>query len=206
MDLAKAKAKSGSVSLPLSQHTVLLYVKTQKLSRYSNAPRGFINHTSWVPQSPPLLSLPRSQWNKDQLSPFIPLPGDQGDSAWVDLVINNLDDGAHPFHMHGHSFYVLSTYRDENGGWGSWNPFSGRPLPGGSASEAPLLKDTVAVPRRGHVVLRFKAEKAGLWMLHCHMLVHLGTGMAVGIHVGSADDEEHLLGLDDSVAGMCSII
>jgi hypothetical protein len=43
------------------------------------------------------------------------------------------------------------------------------------------------VPRRGYVVLRFRAENSGLWMLHCHVLAHLGSGMAMGVEVGVGD-------------------
>jgi hypothetical protein len=196
--------------LPLEvQTTILFYVKTQKLSRFNNEPRGFINHTSWAPQRPPLLSIPRLQWDKNQLVPYIAIPPAVKDdngyaTAWVDIVINNLDDGSHPFHLHGHSFYVVSRYRAERlGGWGSWNPYSGKPAPGGLNLETPLLKDTVSVPRRGHVVLRLQVERHGLWMLHCHMLVHLGSGMAVGMHIGLDGDSAHVLESDENAAGLC---
>ena len=55
--------------------------------------------------------------------------------------------------------------------------------------ESPVRKDTVSVPRRGYVVLRFKADNEGIWMLHCHVLFHQGSGMAMGVHVGN--DEAH---------------
>jgi FtsP/CotA-like multicopper oxidase with cupredoxin domain len=152
-----------------------------------------------------LLSLPRSDWDKNQLLPFVPVSTSATEPIWVDLVINNLDDGSHPFHLHGHSFYVLSSFRaDVGGGWGSWSPYSGKPLPGGINTETPLLKDTIPVPRRGHVLLRLQAGQPGLWMLHCHMLVHLGSGMAAGIHVGHEGDEAHVLAADESAAELCA--
>jgi hypothetical protein len=169
---------------------ILIYTRIQKLAKFSNHPMGFINRTSWQPQSPPLISLPRDQWDDNQLVPYIPLstplPGTEETPApWVDLIINNLDDGSHPFHLHGHSFYVLAAHKSPHG-WGSYSPWSA------AASNAvpalnlrnPLRKDTVSVPRRGHVVLRFRAENEGVWMLHCHVLVHLGSGMAMGVVVG----------------------
>ncbi|KAK8050406.1 ferro-O2-oxidoreductase [Apiospora phragmitis] len=207
LDLATVSAeRAATQTMPATaQHTILLYVKTQKLSRYNNEPKGFINHTAWRAQTPPLLSLPRAEWDRHQLVPFIPVHNNNKSSsssntAWTNIVINNLDDGAHPFHLHGHSFYVLSRHRSATG-WGSWNPYAAAaaqspPLPPGGLLnlEAPLLKDTVSVPRRGHVVLRAPLELGGIWMLHCHMLVHLGSGMAAGIHVGpgSIDAKEHL--------------
>jgi FtsP/CotA-like multicopper oxidase with cupredoxin domain len=158
-----------------------------------NKPMGFINHTTWRPQPQPLTSTPRSAWDKYQFVPYIPLSNTTSFSkpTWVDLVINNLDDGAHPFHLHGHSFYVLSRHgTPRRQGWGSFNPFSGEQPPSGWNLESPLLKDTVAVPRMGHVIIRFLADNPGIWMLHCHMLIHQGTGLGMSIQIGEAENNE----------------
>jgi FtsP/CotA-like multicopper oxidase with cupredoxin domain len=195
-DLSSATSRHP-ISLPeAAQQTILLYTKTQKLSISANHPQGFMNRTSWSPQSAPLLSLPRSAWDENQLIPYIP------SDAWVDIVINNLDDGSHPFHLHGYSFYVLASHRSENG-WGSYNPYS----TSGASSIAPVMnlrnpvkKDTVSVPRRGYVVIRLKADNEGIWMLHCHVLFHQGSGMAMGIHVGG--DERHA-GVDLGAREFC---
>jgi FtsP/CotA-like multicopper oxidase with cupredoxin domain len=179
--------------------TILLYIKTQKLAIYSNHPMGFINRTSWHPQSPPLISLPRSYWNSHQLVPHIPLPSSP---LWVDIILNNLDDGSHPFHLHGHSFYILATHRSDHG-WGSYNPWS--ETASNLAVEPvlnvknPVRKDTVSVPRRGYAVIRFRADNEGVWMLHCHVLVHLGSGMAMGVQVAGGGDGV----VDDGAGGLC---
>ncbi|RDA82392.1 hypothetical protein CP532_6272 [Ophiocordyceps camponoti-leonardi (nom. inval.)] len=170
-----------------AEQTILFYIKTQKLSRFANRPMGFVNHTTWTAQTPPLLSLNRSLWDHHQMVTFVPSTSPR---TTVDIVINNLDDGSHPIHLHGNAFHLLSSYRaDEREGWGSYNPFASQGPPGPVNLKNPVLKDTVAVPRRGHVVLRLAADNPGLWMLHCHMLVHLGTGMVAGLHVG--DDFDH---------------
>jgi hypothetical protein len=184
------------------EQTILLYASTQTLSVHGNKPLGFVNHTSWQPQSLPLLSQNRSSWDDNQLIPFI---GSGSKPTKVRLVINNLDDGAHPFHLHGHSFNVLSSFRAENGALGSYNPYETpeSDSPGQWNRERPLRKDTVSVPRKGHVVLSFVADNPGMWMLHCHMLVHMGTGMATGFQVGVPGDEEHIYGLDESAARLC---
>lgn len=188
---------------PEAKETFVFYAKTEKLAHLDYEPVGFINHTSWKPQSPPLLFQNRSAWDENQLVPFIGLGADE--PTRVDIVINNLDDGAHPFHLHGHSFYVLSSYRDEGrGGWGSYNPHSGEQPPNGLNLDFPLRKDTVSVPRRGHVVLALVADNPGIWMLHCHMLVHMARGMAMAFHVGNAEDEEHFISLDSRGGELCS--
>ncbi|KAF5664245.1 putative multicopper oxidase [Fusarium heterosporum] len=168
---------------PKAEQTILLYAKTEKLAHLDYEPVGFMNHTSWKPQSPPLISQNQSQWDENQLIPLIKSP--PGKPIRVDIIINNLDDGAHPFHLHGYSFYVLSAYREQGrGSWGSYNPYSGEPPPNGLNLDFPLRKDTVSVPRRGHVVLTFVADNPGIWALHCHMLVHMARGMAMGLQVG----------------------
>jgi hypothetical protein len=196
---------------------ILLYTKTQKLAKFSNHPMGFINRTSWQPQSPPLISLPRSQWDENQLVPYIPLPAPLGHDSetfdpdnrdpapWVDLIINNLDDGSHPFHLHGYSFYVLATHRSDRG-WGSYSPWS--EAASNAAPELnlvnPLRKDTVSVPRRGHAVVRFRADNEGLWMFHCHVLVHLGSGMAMGLQIGGGNGEgDGGVVVDEEARGLC---
>ncbi|PHH61097.1 hypothetical protein CDD82_2186 [Ophiocordyceps australis] len=159
--------------MPPAQHTLILYLKTQKLSRYGNGPLGFVNHTTWQPQSPPLISLPRQQWDAHQLFPKV----ERG--TVLDLVVNNLDDGTHPLHLHGHSFWVVRRFRGgPDDGWGSWQANAQHLEP-----DSRLVKDTVGVPPRGHVVLRVVADNVGVWMMHCHMLVHMATGMAAGLHV-----------------------
>ncbi|OAA53334.1 ferro-O2-oxidoreductase [Cordyceps fumosorosea ARSEF 2679] len=194
-----APTKTG---LPPAQQTILFYLKTMIKSHLGNRPHGYVNHTTWKPQSKPILSQSRQDWDDNQFFPYLQ---SGPDPVHVDLVINNLDDGSHPMHLHGHSFYVLSSFRAEGrAGWGSYNPFDpGRILPRPLNLANPLVKDTVSVPRRGHVVLRVLVDNPGLWMLHCHMMVHMGTGMAAGFHVGPADDEQHTLALSSAAADVC---
>jgi len=175
--------------------TIILFTKTSKLAKYGNHPKGFINQTSWSPQDPPLLSIARNLWDKNQL--VVPVYRnhnsvgreneneyqDSNEPLWVDVIINNLDDGGHPFHLHGHSFYVLETHRAERG-WGSYK-YYGKEFEFNiqEGIGMPVLKDTVLVPRRGYAIVRFLADNNGIWMLHCHMLVHLGSGMAMAFEV-----------------------
>jgi FtsP/CotA-like multicopper oxidase with cupredoxin domain len=185
---------------PSPPSNMVLYTTTMKLAQNRNIPKGFMNHTSWSPQtSPPLpLSLiTRSSWDTNQFIPHIASPISNSTSTveteapWIDIVLNNLDDGGHPFHLHGHNFYILSTHKAERG-WGSYNPFALPPeeSPAGAYNlDRPLLKDTVFVPRRGYVVLRVKMDNPGIWMFHCHILWHQASGMAMGFQVGGDEEE-----------------
>ncbi|RDL29994.1 uncharacterized protein BP5553_10621 [Venustampulla echinocandica] len=191
-----AEPNDSNSSFPEHPHQIiLLYIRTEKLAKFANHPMGFINRTSWLLQNNPalpLISLTRSQWDSNQFVPWVPTS--QTTETWVDIILNNLDDGAHPFHLHGHDFYVLASYRSEHG-WGSYSPYASS---GSSALKPklnlknPLRKDTVAVPRRGYVVLRFRADNPGIWMLHCHVLFHQASGMAMGILVGGNDAHDNL--------------
>lgn len=189
-------------SLPPAQQTILFYLKTMIKSHLGNRPHGYVNNTAWEPQSKPLLSQSRHDWDENQ---FFPHLQSGSNPVHVDLVINNLDDGSHPMHLHGHSFYVLSSFRAKGrAGWGSYNPYDPASVLRNPLNlESPLVKDTVSVPRRGHVVLRVLPDNPGLWMLHCHMMVHMGTGMAAGFHVGPAEDEQHLLAINPTASSLC---
>lgn len=61
----------------------------------------------------------------------------------------------HPMHFHGHFFRVIN----ENG-------------------ERSPLKHTVDVPPHGTRTIEFYTNEPGQWMLHCHNLYHMKTGMA----------------------------
>ncbi|PWY90011.1 laccase [Aspergillus heteromorphus CBS 117.55] len=208
-----ATAPSLLSALPdKAEQTHVVYTKIEKLSRNHNIPYGFFNRTSWKPQTGnPLIQLPQEQWDENQLvmstGPSISPPGPDN-ATWVDLVVNNLDDNGHPFHLHGHHFYILNVYQPPIG-WGAYNPFTDAYPPGlppprtstASSSTEPdtdtdtnipntpydltraQLRDTVHIPRRGYAVLRFRADNPGVWLFHCHILWHSASGMAMLVHV-----------------------
>ncbi|KAK5687884.1 hypothetical protein LTR17_026683, partial [Elasticomyces elasticus] len=49
-----------------------------------------------------------TQYDKQQFVVNIPFIPDA--PLWVDIVLNNLDEEGHPFHLHGHDFWVLATH------------------------------------------------------------------------------------------------
>ncbi|KAF2162658.1 multicopper oxidase [Zasmidium cellare ATCC 36951] len=175
-------AHDQSEKLPsTADQTIILYTTTQKLAHLDNEPHGFINNTLWTPQSPPLIGLPRDEWNKHQLVPEITY--NEASPLWVDIVLNNLDEDWHPFHLHGNDFWVLSKYSSPLN-WGSYNPYEDASPPGGRYDLVGAMKrDTFYVPRRGYAVLRFRADNPGLWMMHCHVLWHQASGMAMAFDV-----------------------
>jgi FtsP/CotA-like multicopper oxidase with cupredoxin domain len=75
-----------------------------------------------------------------------------------DVVRFTFENGTmmhHPMHLHGHFFRVLNRN-------GDFSP----------------MKHTVDVPPHGTRTIEFYANEPGEWMLHCHNLYHMKTGMA----------------------------
>ena len=74
----------------------------------------------------------------------------------VEIMFHNMSMMGHPMHLHGHSFQVIDT---------------------GAGRFAGALRDTVFVPPMGIVKVALDAGEAASWMLHCHHMPHLATGM-----------------------------
>ncbi|RYP44517.1 hypothetical protein DL768_009012 [Monosporascus sp. mg162] len=78
------------------------------------------------------------------------------------------DNVAHPMHLHGHDFQVLSA------GPGEWDGTIVNP-------ENPLRRDTHLLPPGGHLVTQFQADNPGIWPYHCHIAWHVSSGFYVNI-------------------------
>ena len=83
-----------------------------------------------------------------------PLMIAKGQRVAIEMVNHSMM--AHPMHLHGHAFQVLSL--------------NGVPLAG-------AVRDTVLVPPMGSVTIAFDADNPGRWAFHCHNLYHMMTGM-----------------------------
>ena len=74
----------------------------------------------------------------------------------VELMFHNMSMMGHPMHLHGHVFQVVNI--------------NGKAING-------AMRDTVYVPPMGRVTVALDAGEAARWMLHCHHMPHLSTGM-----------------------------
>ncbi|CAG8669293.1 15277_t:CDS:2, partial [Dentiscutata erythropus] len=79
----------------------------------------------------------------------------------IELILNNYDIISHPFHLHGHSFWVISAL---DGRFAISYPY-------------PILRDTTTIPANGSLVIRFLTGNPGVWAFHCHVEWHLEVGM-----------------------------
>jgi hypothetical protein len=45
----------------------------------------------------------------------------------------------------------------------------------------PIRRDVVMLPNKGYVVIAFKADNPGAWLLHCHIASHASGGLDMQI-------------------------
>jgi FtsP/CotA-like multicopper oxidase with cupredoxin domain len=82
----------------------------------------------------------------------------------IELMFHNMSMMAHPMHLHGHVFQVVGI--------------------GGQRIDG-ALRDTVHIPPMAMVTIAFDAGEAARWMLHCHHMPHLITGMMTELIVSA---------------------
>ncbi|KAM7531934.1 hypothetical protein LguiB_035344 [Lonicera macranthoides] len=80
----------------------------------------------------------------------------------------------HPIHLHGFNFYVLAQ------GFGNYDPVNS---PKTFNLVNPQERNTIGVPVGGWAVVRFRANNPGVWLIHCHLDVHLPWGLATAFVV-----------------------
>ena len=84
----------------------------------------------------------------------VPLQVTKGQRAVLDFV--NETSMAHPMHLHGHAFQVIGL--------------NGKALAG-------AVRDVIQVPPKGSASVAFDADNPGRWLIHCHNMLHMETGM-----------------------------
>jgi FtsP/CotA-like multicopper oxidase with cupredoxin domain len=91
-----------------------------------------------------------------------PIRCQTGDRLRITLRNNSME--AHPMHLHGQSFRVLSA--------------------NGVRYDEPILKDVIDVEAHmGSAVIEFVAHTGGDWLFHCHKPMHMMGGMVSVVKV-----------------------
>ncbi|KAL7274854.1 hypothetical protein RUND412_002215 [Rhizina undulata] len=103
-----------------------------------------------------------------------------GHNQVIEIVLNNLDTGKHPFHLHGHNFQVIYRSPAEAGVYNFTANYS--------FPAVPMRRDTVFVNAHGHILLRFRSDNPDIysrntrvWLFHCHQEWHLDAGLIATI-------------------------
>jgi len=119
--------------------------------------------------------------------PLVVVNGDWSKDSWVELTIlgSNLPDHlpggeigktvprvAHPIHLHGHDFALLAQSDQE------YNETYAKSI---ITRKNPPRRDVALLPLGGFLVIAFKADNPGTWLMHCHIAWHASSGLALQI-------------------------
>lgn len=88
---------------------------------------------------------------------------------FIDLMINNIDFAPHPFHLHGHHFWILKQGLTNEGYLNQSSLYDVTNV---------LYRDTLTINAFSHAIIRFVTDNPGIWMMHCHNDWHLNLQMA----------------------------
>jgi FtsP/CotA-like multicopper oxidase with cupredoxin domain len=144
-------------------------------------PAGFLftlnNSYIWVNFSAPtdlLLSQGENNWPNTGYTPqkgftdydAIPLAiADQ----WVYFGLQDIShrNRSHPMHLHGHDYYVLGQ------GFGLLDGTVNLTL------SNPPRRDVATLPLNGYMIMAFKTDNPGAWLMHCHIAAHSSEGLGL---------------------------
>jgi FtsP/CotA-like multicopper oxidase with cupredoxin domain len=166
---------------------------------------AYMNGTSWVVSTEvptlntvvPALRAGNETFNVTGVTPSYGIPNqyivDIPTNQVVDILLTNFDDGSHPFHLHGHVFWVLASSRDQYFPWDSY---------GSENTTNPVRRDTVVVDAYGWVLIRFVSDNPGMWAFHCHIAWHLAAGLMMQFQARNDLMKDWVL--PEDVLGLCT--
>ncbi|KAF4507294.1 hypothetical protein G6O67_005951 [Ophiocordyceps sinensis] len=186
--------------LPEPDRVVKLSVKMDNLGDGANY--AFFNNITYVEPKVPSLYTALSTGHQANNSviygeysqPFVLERGEV-----VQVVLDNLDPGRHPFHLHGHNFQAIHRSEEEGGIFEDTDPAKVR------FPEMPMRRDTLVVWPNGNIVLRFRADNPGVWLYHCHIEWHVVSGLLVTFVEAPADLQKQLLALPEDHLDVCRL-
>ncbi|KAL4899005.1 hypothetical protein BDW74DRAFT_171840 [Aspergillus multicolor] len=106
---------------------------------------------------------------------------------WTYWVIQDvgLVNAHHPFHLHGHDFYILAEGR------GIYTPFVKL------NRDNPPRRDTATMAGTGFLVIAFESDNPGSWLMHCHIAWHASQNLALQF----VERESEIEGLIEPILG-----
>ncbi|KAJ5820066.1 hypothetical protein N7474_005657 [Penicillium riverlandense] len=132
--------------------------------------RWYINgtsmHLNW--SYPTLRQIQTTSQVLANTSTVISLPNPE---TWVVVAIETNLDVPHPIRLHAHDFLIIAQ------GSGTYQPpeYHGLARPAGSLPK----RDTALLPESGYLVLAYRTDNPGAWLMHCHIGWHLEQGFAL---------------------------
>lgn len=86
---------------------------------------------------------------------------------WAYVIIETDNAVPHPIHLHGHDFYILAQ------GTGTYSASADL------STTNPPRRDVAMLPASGYLVVAFKTDNPGAWLMHCHIGWHTSEGFAI---------------------------
>eukprot|EP00644_Phytophthora_capsici_P012674 jgi/Phyca11/112800/e_gw1.23.378.1 len=126
----------------------------------------------------------------------------------IEVVLVNVKDEQHPFHMHTHSPWVVGS------GVASIEQIQKNELPPLKLLN-PMTRDVYTVPPctsdgkggcldAGYLVLRFTADNPGVWIFHCHIDWHLEAGLSMILVEGEAElQQKGVSAFSNTILSVC---
>ena len=176
-----------STPYPEQPNMILMLEGTQQKIPGTGKIKWFLNNVTYELPSD-LTILQHAKENSLSKLPVESKPFEFSQGDIVDIIFQNTValSGVcepHPWHLHGHSYWVLSQ------GGGAYDPrVPDYPFP--------IKRDTVTLyafshghhepkgnpgDKCGWVKVRFVADNPGAWALHCHVIAHFAMGMGTTI-------------------------
>lgn len=160
--------------------------------------RGFLNRSSFRPQlqSPTLhrmvdglntgnTSFDVEGVNDDAFNKKHELVVSSKGVEVVDIILQNFDEGNHPFHLHGMQMFIIAAGHGYFPGYEKLGLMpEGKGLLDASNDTIvanPLRRDVTTIEGFGWTLIRFVADNPGVWLFHCHMIWHAEAGMGMQI-------------------------
>ena len=93
-----------------------------------------------------------------------------GADQWVFWVVQSDLNLPHPIHLHGHDFLVLGTGK---------GTFSAATMMNQLDFNNPVRRDVAQMPGAGWLVMAYKTDNPGIWLMHCHIGWHVAAGLGI---------------------------
>ncbi|KAJ2747348.1 ferroxidase fet3 [Coemansia sp. BCRC 34301] len=111
----------------------------------------------------------------------------------AELRVANYDTVHHPMHLHGQFFQIV-----ERGVIGNASSAV-------KSSGTPMRRDTTLVAPGAYAILRFRADNPGVWLMHCHIDLHMELGLSM-MFVSAPEIIRQTINVPDVVLEQCRLL
>ncbi|KAH7061698.1 Cupredoxin [Paraphoma chrysanthemicola] len=114
-----------------------------------------------------------------------------GNTGWTYWVVQqDITAGPrlpHPIHLHGHEYVITLTQSRKRIGFYVIGQGTGSYSSATLTYVNPIRRDTATLPANGYLILAFKTDNPGAWLMHCHVAFHAEGGFGQSFLERAAD-------------------